>query len=460
LSADNKIWSGRFSKRAAKVMEEFSSSIAFDQKMFYADIRVNKEWALALVEAGVYSTEEANKVRSALDLISEKFTNGNLEFIDTDEDIHTANERWLTKALGDLGARIHTGRSRNDQVVTDLRIYLKEWLKGLNEELVKLQNVLVELVEKHLDTILAGQTHLRQAQPISFAHYLLAIFFQISRDKERLKNAFNLMNKCPLGSGAIAGAAFNINREELAERLDFAAPTENSYDSTSDRDFVNDCHFICTQVVLHISRIAEDFIIWSSEPFGLIEIDELYSTGSSMMPQKKNPDSLELIRGKSARIIGNFTSGMVLMKGIPTAYVRDLQEDKEPLFDSLEQTLNIIKIFTGVMETLQVNKDKMVTSLDPALYATDVADYLVRKGIPFRKSHSLAGQLVSLAEKKNTTMDGLDIEDYKEISNLFEEDVFELFDPVKALEKRNLTGGTGPESVKVQIEKAKIELSK
>jgi argininosuccinate lyase len=460
LSENTKIWSGRFSKQADKLMEEFSSSIHFDKKLFDADIRVNQEWALALVDAGIYTKEEAKLVRTTLDQIRYEYNNKQLEFKAVDEDIHTANERWLTEKLNELGAKIHTGRSRNDQVVTDFRIFLRENLHTIENAISDLQEVLLNLAENHIVTVFPGQTHLRQAQPVSFAHYLMAFFFQLSRDKKRLENVYQLTNKCPLGSGAIAGAAFNIDRFSLAKRLGFDGPTENSYDSTSDRDFVNDCHYVCSQIVLHLSRIAEDLIIWSSESYNLLEIDELYSTGSSMMPQKKNPDSLELVRGKASRIIGNYISGLVLMKGIPTAYVRDLQEDKEPLFDSLEQTIRMLRIFSGVFDTLKINETNMLDALDPALYATDVADYLVKKGVPFRKSHSLAGKLVHNAESNNTTLDRLSLSDYQNVSGLFENDVFELFDPIQSLEKRNLYGGTGPESVKTQIQQAKKMLEK
>lgn len=441
-------------------MEEFSSSIHFDKKLFDADIRVNQEWALALVDVGVYTKDEAELVRTTLDQIRYEYGNNQLRFKVVDEDIHTANERWLTEKLSGLGARIHTGRSRNDQVVTDFRIFLREALHTIENAIIDLLEALLNLAENHISTVFPGQTHLRQAQPVSFAHYLMAFFFQLDRDKERLENVFQLLNKCPLGSGAIAGAAFNINRHSLAKRLGFDGPTENSYDSTSDRDFVNDCHYVCSQIMLHTSRIAEDFIIWSSESFNWVEIDELYSTGSSMMPQKKNPDSLELIRGKTSRIIGNYMSGLTLMKGIPTAYVRDLQEDKEPLFDSLDQTTRVLRVFSGIVDTLKINESIMRNALDPALYATDVADYLVKKGVPFRTSHSMAGKLVQKAESQNKTMDGLPLSEYQVVSGFFERDVYELFDPIKSLEKRNLYGGTGPESVRNQIQMAKKVLER
>ncbi|NOY59002.1 MAG: argininosuccinate lyase [Calditrichaeota bacterium] len=436
-------------------MEKFSSSIHFDKKLFDADIRVNKEWALSLAEIGVYTHEEAERVATTLRQIQVDYHAGKLSFAKSDEDIHSANERWLTERLGDVGAKIHTGRSRNDQVVTDLRIYLREKGAEFEQALLDLQSAFLDLAEKNVTTVLPGQTHLRQAQPISLAHYLLSFFYQMQRDRKRHEQTVSRLNKCPLGSGAIAGAAFAIDRHDLAKRLGFDAPLENSYDATADRDFVNDVHHVCAQVMLHLSRLAEDFIIWSSEPFRYLEIDELYATGSSMMPQKKNPDSLELLRGKTARVIGNHVAGLTLMKGIPTAYVRDLQEDKEPLFDSVEQTLQSVRITTGVVKTIRINDERMLASLDPALYATDLADYLVRKGIPFRKSHAIVGKIVAMAEARKVSLTELSLDDYQLNSGLFEADLYELFDPVKSLERRNLYGGTGPASVRKQIKNAK-----
>ncbi len=447
----SKIWSGRFSQQTASLMEEFSSSIGFDQKLFDADIAVNKAWANALAGVGVYTQEEAAGVCSTLDSIKSDFNAGKLCFENTDEDIHTANERWLTERLGDTGAKIHTGRSRNDQVVTDLRIYLRSRTDDLTDAVKSLQTVLVDLGGDHVNTIFPGQTHLRQAQPVSFAFYVLSLFFQLQRDRERLSSARARMNKMPLGSGAIAGAAFDIDRSKLAKELGFDAPAENAYDATSDRDFVLELLYICAQIMLHLSRTAEDLIIWSSEAYRFIDIHEKYATGSSMMPQKKNPDSLELIRGKSARVIGNHVSGMTLMKGVPTAYVRDLQEDKEPVFDSLEQTILSVAIMKGVCETFTVNIQNMKNAIEPSLYATDLADYLVKKGLPFRKAHSIVGSIVANAEKNKVSLKDLSLKIYQDFSPLFEIDVFSLFDPQESICKRNISGGTGPESVQNQL---------
>jgi len=454
---NNKLWSGRFKEQTDPLMEKFSASLLFDQKLFDADIAVNKSWARALVQPGIYTTEEADKVCTALDEIQQDYHAGLLTFPDV-EDIHSATELWLTERTGDVGARIHTGRSRNDQVVTDLRLYISKESRALVNALTALATLLVEKAEMYVETVFPGQTHVRQAQPISFAHYLMALVFQLLRDRDRMYQSLQRCNSLPLGSGAIAGAAFDIDRQALAVSLGFDSVLENSYDATSDRDIVNEVLYICAQIMLHLSRVAEDFIFWSSEAYQFIGIHPTYATGSSMMPQKRNPDSLELIRGKTARVIGNQVTGLTLLKGIPTAYVRDLQEDKLPLFDSLEQTVSSVQIFEGVIRTLEVHADNMLLSLELDLYATDLADYLVRKGMPFRQAHSLVGKIVMQAEDTYKTLEELSLEDYKTHSDLFEKDLFELFDPLLSLQKRNITGGTGPLSVEKQIQCAKDRL--
>lgn len=449
-----KIWSGRFSKPTEAIMERFSYSLSFDQKLFEYDIAVNKAWACALVDVGVYTPAEADRVDVALDSIRTEFIAGSLTFSPLDEDIHSANERWLTERLGDLGARIHTGRSRNDQVATDLHLYLLDHIGRLHAAVKEALTQVLSLAEKHAASVMPGYTHLRQAQPISFGHYLMALFFQLARDAERLAQAVNRCNRMPLGSGALAGAAFNIDRHKLAQRLGFAAPTENSIDATSDRDSGCEVAYICAQIMLHLSRVAEDFIIWSSEGFRFLSLDDAYTTGSSMMPQKKNPDSLELIRGKTARIIGNQVKLMTLMKGLPTAYVRDLQEDKEALFDSVEQTELSLHVFGGVVKTTVVHAEVMAAALDPMLYATDMADYLVRKGMPFRQAHAVVGTAVRFAEEQDLPLSKVPLAELQALSPLFQADVQDLFDAISSLNKRNIYGGAGLASVQTQIEMA------
>ena len=447
----NKIWSGCFKKSTASLMESFSRSIHFDSKLFDADIAVNRAWAQTLREIGVYTGDEAEQVGHTLEQLQKEFHAGHLLFSTEDEDIHSAVERWLTERLGDLGAKIHTGRSRNDQVATDLRIWLRDALIQLDTALLDLQRIVLQRARNDVLTVMPGQTHLRQAQPISFGHYLMALFFQLQRDRQRAAEGRRRMDKMPLGSGALAGAAFPIDRDALAKRLEFDAPSENSIDATSDRDFATESLAVCSQIMLHLSRVCEDFIIWSSESYRFLDIDEAYATGSSMMPQKKNPDSLELIRGKTARVIGHQVTLLTLMKGIPTAYVRDLQEDKEPVFDALEQTVDSVRLLTGIIEKLVVNSHRMKDSLNPALYATDLADYLVRKGQPFRQAHFIVGEIVADAERDGISLEKIPIETLKKYSPLFESDVLNVFDPFVSLERRNLFGGTGPESVQTQI---------
>jgi argininosuccinate lyase len=455
----SKTWSGRFDKKTSSMMDAFSSSITFDNKLLEADILVNKAWAKALARIKIYSDEELQTVLQALDRILIDYSEGNLKFQSGDEDIHSAVERRLTERVGELGSRIHCGKSRNDQVATDVRLFLKKKSSHIVLGLRRMQECIIELAEKYVDTVMPGYTHLRQAQPISFAHYLLAFCFQMQRDKKRLYEYRERCDDMPLGSGALAGSAFDIDRKMLADELGFKTFSDNSIDATSDRDIITECIFICVQVMLHMSRIAEDFIIWSSEPYRFIDIAQEYSTGSSMMPQKRNPDSLELIRGKTARMIGNLNTLMNLMKGIPTAYVRDLQEDKEPLFDTLLQTRLSIGIMYGVIDTLQVFPERMKEAIDPALFATDVADYLVKKGIAFRRAHEIVGKIVTWSEKNNTPIQEISLKIWQEFSEQFDDQVYALFDPQKSLEKRNIPGGTGPVSVRQQITKAKAMLN-
>ena len=449
------IWSGRFSKSADQLMKDFSVSLPFDRLLFDADIQVNRQWARSLQEAQVYTAEEVEQVERELEAIALDFHRGNLDFSPDDEDIHSATERWLTARLGALGERIHTGRSRNDQVVTDFKIYLREKIQDLHKQVVGLQTVLLERAEEHENTVMPGYTHVRQAQPISFAHYLLSFFFQLQRDGNRITDWRTNHNICPLGSGALAGSAFAVDRQRLALALGFDTASDNSIDATGDRDFVLDCTSLCVQIMLHLSRLSEDWIYWSSEAYGFLAIDQAYGTGSSMMPQKMNPDSLELIRGKTARVIGAHSTLMSLIKGIPTAYVRDLQEDKEPAFDALHQTELSLRILAGVVKTAEIDVQRMRLALHPSVYATDMADYLVRKQVPFRQAHEIVGKIVAWSEGNDKPLDQLSLAEFKQFNANFAADVLDLFKPHHALSHRNIAGGTGPQSVRRQIEKAR-----
>ncbi len=454
----DKIWSGRFSKPSKAIFEQYSRSVSVDQRLFDADIALNKAWANALSRIGVYSQLEADRVRRALDDIAQEYHAGKLEPTPQDEDIHSANERWLTRKTGALGEKIHTGKSRNDQVMTGLRIVVKQELYKVESEIRQLQRALTSLAENHVDAVFPGYTHVRQAQPISFAHYLCALGFQLSRDRQRLYQCIKRVDVLPLGAGALAGSAFNINREQLATELNFSNVSENSLDATADRDICVETVYICTQIFLHLSRVAEDFIFWSSETMRFIEIDESYTTGSSMMPQKKNPDSLELIRGKTGRLHGDLTTLITLMKGLPTAYARDLQEDKEPLFDALDQTHMTLLLMTDIIATLVVHPDRMKDALEPGLYATDLADDLVRKGVPFRQAHHIVGSLVAEAESLGVSLTDLPDDILNKHSEQFA-DIISLFDPVSSIDKRNVVGGTSRQSVKAQIELLNRDIS-
>ncbi|OGB98375.1 argininosuccinate lyase [candidate division KSB1 bacterium RBG_16_48_16] len=441
-------------------MEQFSHSIQFDRRLFKADIEVNKAWAKALGRIGIYNGQELETVINALEEIDTEYHRGQLQIKTGDEDIHSANERWLTEKTGELGQRIHTGRSRNDQVVTDLRYYLRQEIDRIVDSIKALQGELIVVAENNIETVLPGYTHLRQAQPISLSHYTMAIFFQMQRDKVRLAEARKRVNVLGLGSGALAGAAFPVDRKFLAEQLGFEDISENSIDATSDRDFVFEVLSACSIIMVHLSRFCEDFIAWSSEAYGFVEIDQAFSTGSSMMPQKRNPDSLELIRGKSARVIGNQVKLLVLLKGLPHAYSRDLQEDKEPVFDTIDQTKMSLDIFKAVVQTMKINQEKMKGSLTQSLYATDLADYLVKGGIPFRNAHAIVGKIVSWIEQENKKFSELTLDEFKQYSPVFEKSVYQLFHPGYSLQLRNVRGGTGGASIRYQIKRAKKLLDK
>ena len=455
-----KTWSGRFTQPTDPLMEQFSHSIQFDRRLFKADIEVNKAWAKALGRIGIYNGQELETVINALEEIDTEYHRGQLQIKTGDEDIHSANERWLTEKTGELGQRIHTGRSRNDQVVTDLRYYLRQEIDRIVDSIKALQGELIVVAENNIETVLPGYTHLRQAQPISLSHYTMAIFFQMQRDKVRLAEARKRVNVLGLGSGALAGAAFPVDRKFLAEQLGFEDISENSIDATSDRDFVFEVLSACSIIMVHLSRFCEDFIAWSSEAYGFVEIDQAFSTGSSMMPQKRNPDSLELIRGKSARVIGNQLKLLVLLKGLPPAYSRDLQEDKEPVFDTIDQTKMSLDIFKAVVQTMKINQEKMKGSLTQSLYATDLADYLVKRGIPFRNAHAIVGKIVSWIEQGNKKFSELTLDEFKQYSPVFEKSVYQLFHPGYSLQLRNILGGTGGKSIRYQVKRAKKLLDK
>lgn len=451
----NKMWDGRFSKPSAKLMEAFNNSLPIDKIFIEEDIAGSKAWSLALEKVGVLTADERTEIHRGLDTLLEKYRAGTLQFSDSDEDIHMAVERLLGEEIGETAAKLHTGRSRNDQVATDFRLYTKNRLSEIKVVLKELQKALLFRAEEDKDVIIPGYTHYQQAQPVSMAHYWLSFLFLLEREQVRLTNAINGADTMPLGSGAIAGSGFQMDRELLAKELGFSAITDNSMDGVAARDFVLEALGAIASLGLSISRYAEDLIVWSTREFGYIELDDAWSTGSSMMPQKKNPDSLELIRGKSGRLVGNYTRFATTIKGIGLTYFKDLQEDKEPFIDSDEQIRLIMEVLTQVLISLEVKRETISGALDPFLLATDLADYLVRKGLPFRQSHHVVGAIVGHCVSSKTELNTLTLAQLQDFSPLFEKDVLSLFDWETALNGRDIPGGTGPTSIARQLETAK-----
>lgn len=446
-----KMWDGRFSKPSDAMMEQFNNSLLFDKALIEEDIAGSIAWAGALRRIGVFSEEEVNIVKDGLKNILADYKNGKIEFKPQDEDIHMAVERILVERIGDTGARLHTGRSRNDQVATDTRLFTKNALKRILECLIELQRAVDIRAKQDLDIIMPGYTHLQQAQPVVMSHYWLSFFFILEREKSRLRHAITTADMMPLGAGAMAGSGFNVDRKKIAEELGFSSVSPNSMDAVASRDFILEALSSIASLGIHISRYAEDLIIWSTREFGFIELDDAWSTGSSIMPQKKNPDSLELIRGKSGRFVGNYMRFATTLKGIGLTYFKDLQEDKEPLFDSINHIEMVLKVFTQVLITLKVNKDNISNDLDPLLLATDLADYLAKKGLPFRLAHKVVGKIVAFCIENKTPLNELTIVDLKKFSDLFDDDVVKCFSWENALDSRNIYGGTGRESIKEQL---------
>ncbi|MBN1309191.1 MAG: argininosuccinate lyase [Chitinispirillaceae bacterium] len=455
-----KMWDGRFAKPSDSLMEQFHNSISFDQTLIDEDIACSTAWAGALERIGIFTRKEAATVTAALAAIGKDYRKGKITFSPHDEDIHMAIERMLVERVGEAGARLHTGRSRNDQTATDLRLFIKKRLLDLHNEVIELQQALVYRAETDLDVIMPGFTHLQQAQPILLSHYWLSFFFLLDRDKKRIGNASVAADTLPLGSGAIAGSGFDVDRAGLAETLGFTDISDNSIDAVASRDYVLDALAACASLGVSMSRYAEDLIIFSSREFGFIEIDDAWSTGSSMMPQKKNPDSLELIRGKCGRFIGNYTRMAATLKGVGLAYYKDLQEDKEPLFDSVSQTEIVLRVFTRVIATLSVRRKRIADDLHPFLFATDLADYLVRKGAPFRKAHRTVGRIIGHCLERNIALTSISVDELRGFSDLFCDDAMKLFSWEGAIAARSICGGTGRGSVKAQISKAKKLLRK
>ena len=453
-----KLWGGRFEKETHALLEQFNASIGFDRRLFEADIRGSIAYARALGRLELLTDAEVSTLVDGLSQVRGEFDAGTFEFQPADEDIHTAVERRLYELKGEVAGKLHTGRSRNDQVATDLRLYCLARIPVLARHLRGLQSAIVELASEHLDALMPGYTHLQPAQPILFSHWLMSFFWMLERDVDRLSDLEDRVSVMPLGSAALAGHAFGLDRDRLASDLGFARISENSLDGVADRDFVAEMLFWAALLQTHLSRLAEDLIIYASAEFGFVELDDAFSTGSSIMPQKKNPDALELARGKAGRLIGNLVGLLITLKGLPSAYDKDLQEDKEPLFDTLDTLEVELPVLAGVIETLQIRTDRMAAALVDELLATDLADYLVRKGVPFRESHHRVGQVVRAALERDCGLRSLPLDVYQEISPHFEADVYDHLTFQASVSARDGVGGTARSSVERQIGRARAIL--
>lgn len=447
------LWGGRFTKQTDQLVYNFNASISFDQKFFKQDIEGSIAHATMLGKAGIVTEEESANIVAGLKGIYQDVQDGKLEITSEYEDIHSFVEANLIDRIGDTGKKLHTGRSRNDQVALDMRLYVRDEIKE-TEELIKdlLQELLV-LEKENIHTYMPGFTHLQKAQPVTFAHHIAAYFEMFKRDYSRLVDCRNRLNLCPLGSGALAGTTYPLDRELTASLLNFDGPTLNSMDSVSDRDYVIEYLNALSIVAMHLSRFSEEIIIWNSNEYQFIELDDAYSTGSSIMPQKKNPDIAELVRGKTGRVYGALMSMLTTMKGIPLAYDKDMQEDKELTFDAIDTVKGCVLLFTGMIKTMKLNKDKMEASaMKGFTNATDAADYLVKKGVPFRDAHGIIGRLVLYCIDNQKSLLDLSIDEYKAIDPVFEEDVYDAISLETCVNLRNTIGAPGPDAMQKVID--------
>ena len=452
----SKPWQGRFADTTAAEVEKFTASVHFDRRLYACDIRGSVAHARALEQAGVLDAEEVGHIVSGLEAIGKEIECGKFVWSQALEDVHMNIEARLIEMIGDVGKKLHTGRSRNDQVATDLRLYLREKIDALQAAIAALQKVLVELADRETHTVMPGFTHMQTAQPVSFGHHALAWFEMLKRDRARLTDLRVRINIMPLGAAALAGTAYPIDREYTARLLGFDGISDNSLDAVSDRDFVAETCFACSLVMMHLSRFGEELVLWASQMFDFIEFPDAYCTGSSLMPQKKNPDVAELVRGKSGRVFGNLVNLLTLMKGQPLAYNRDNQEDKEPVFDSIDTTLSCVRIMAETIAGLRVNRQRMATAAASGYAtATDLADYLVGKGMSFRDAHETTGRIVQAAIERGCALEKLDLATLQASCPMIRDDVYRLLSPAGSIALRNCHGGTAPEQVKVQITAAR-----
>jgi len=461
--ADSKnLWGGRFKGKADPGFAAFNNSFRFDRRLFEADVAGSIAYCHALVGAGVFTSQEARTITSALEQIVESGRTDTTYFNDSSaEDVHSFVESKLIELTGDLGRKLHTGRSRNDQVATDFRLWIRQAIDDLDIQLRETQVALVEFAETNIEVVIPGYTHLQRAQPVLVAHWCLAYFEMFARDRDRLADTLRRGNVLPLGSAALAGSSFPIDREKLASDLGFEKVSVNSLDAVSDRDFCVDFLCACSLIMTHLSRLAEDIIIYSTTEFGLIELGDAIATGSSLMPQKKNPDSMELVRGKAGRVFGDLIGLLTTLKGLPLAYNKDMQEDKEAVFDALDTTTTSLQVTQTVLSNIKINRERARGAASEGyMNATELADYLVRKGMPFREAHETVGKIVMSAIEQGVELDQMSLEDFQTHSSLIEEDVYKSLSLVETLRSKSAIGGTSPESVQRALSEARARLTK
>lgn len=450
------LWGGRFTKQTDQLVFDFNASITFDKRLFHEDVTGSIVHATMLAKQGILTEEERKSIVEGLTGILEDVDDGTLAIDETQEDIHSFVEATLIDRIGDAGKKLHTGRSRNDQVALDMRLYTRARVTETDGLLKKLLEAILDTMENNLDTYMPGFTHLQKAQPITLAHHYGAYFEMFKRDRQRLADIYKRMNYCPLGAGALAGTTYPLDREYTARLLRFEGPTLNSIDSVADRDYLIEFLSALSTIMMHLSRFSEEIIIWNSNEYQFVELDDAYSTGSSIMPQKKNPDIAELVRGKTGRVYGALMALLTTMKGLPLAYNKDMQEDKEMAFDAMDTAADCITLFTGMIQTMKFRKDRMAKSaMNGFTNATDAADYLVGKGVPFRDAHGIIGRLVLYCIEKDTSIDALSLEELRSISDKFDEDIYDAISLKTCVEKRLTIGAPGEKMMKQVIEKNK-----
>ena len=451
-----KLWAGRFQKETDTAVNDFNSSISFDARLYQEDIAGSIAHATMLGKQGVIEEHEAEKIIQGLQAILKDIEAGAVEFSEENEDIHMNIESELTSRIGDTGKRLHTARSRNDQVAVDFRLYVKKEIPVIVGMILDLEKVLVKKAEANLDAVMPGYTHLQRAQPTTFAHYMMAYANMLKRDVTRLEDCLERMDECPLGAGALATSTYPVDRFQTAQALGFRKPTDNSLDSVSDRDFAIEFTSALSILMMHLSRFSEEIILWCSWEFKFVELDDAYSTGSSIMPQKKNPDVAELVRGKTGRVYGYLITLLTIMKGLPLAYNKDMQEDKEPVFDAIDTVEQCLPVFAAMVDTLTVkNRNMQKAAAGGFINATDCADYLVKKGLPFRDAYMIVGRLVHMCIKTGETLDTLPLKDFQSVSGAFGPDVYQALELKTCVGGRKVYGGPAPDSVKTQIEHIK-----